>query len=197
LTILQHLSKDEILLPLLENIVLPEREASQDLYLALLRSVVSQQLSVKAAATIFKRFLQLFDNEYPEAAQLLQTADATLRNAGLSSQKAAYLKNIATFYLEKGLDYQTISLQTDEELIAYLTQIKGIGKWTVEMLLMFTLNRPDVFPADDLGIQHAMRRLYQLSESGKSLKKKMLEIAENWQPYRTTACLYLWHWKDN
>ncbi|MBC8111922.1 MAG: DNA-3-methyladenine glycosylase 2 family protein [Verrucomicrobia bacterium] len=197
MTSIQHLSQDEILSPLIENIILPEREASQDLYLALLRSVVSQQLSVKAAATIFKRFLQLFENEYPEATQLLQIDNPTLRNAGLSAQKTAYLKNIATFYVEKGLDYQTISQQTDEELIAYLTEIKGIGKWTVEMLLMFTLNRPDVFPADDLGIQNAMKKLYQLSASGKLLKKKMLEIAEKWQPYRTTACLYLWHWKDN
>lgn len=85
---------------------------------------------------------------------------------------------------------------SDEEIIEFLSQIKGVGKWTVQMLLMFTLGRPDVFPVDDLGIQQAMIRLYQLNETGKDLKKKMQEIAEPWQPFRTVACRYLWRWKD-
>ena len=193
---LDHLRQITHLQPLVEKVQLPEPNSSGDLYYDLLDSIVSQQLSVKVATVIFKRFLKLFDGEYPHAKQLLQLDIETLRSVGLSYQKANYLKNVAAFFETEqleGKDWHTHL--SDEEIIKYLSQIKGVGKWTVEMILMFTLQRPDVFPADDLGIQQGMMRLYGLPND-KTLKKQMHEIAEAWRPYRTTACRLLWRWKD-
>src|SRR5690606_35491475 len=121
--------------------------------LSLLQAIVDQQLSVKAAATIWKRFISLFGDGYPHPEVLLALSPQTLRSVGLSGQKTGYLKNIASFSLEKTLDYRKLRAMDDETLINYLTQIKGVGRWTAEMILMFTLTRPDVFPIDDLGIQ--------------------------------------------
>ena len=120
-----------------------------------------------------------------------------MRGAGLSYQKAGYLKNIALFSKEQTLDYRKLHTKTDEELIEYLTSIKGVGKWTVEMILIFTLNRQDVFPLDDLGIQQAMAKLFNLRKTGKELKKEMLKRSAVWAPYRSLATRHLWNWKDN
>jgi DNA-3-methyladenine glycosylase II len=195
---LEHLSQDPALQSIIEQIEMPEQSPTErDVYWALLESITSQQLSVKAADTIFKRFLALFPDQYPSPELLIVLEIEQMRAVGLSQQKSSYLKNVAQFALDKGLDWQTLQTKTDSEVIDYLTVIKGVGKWTVEMILMFTLHRPDVFPIDDLGIQNAMVKLYNLSSSGKELKKDMLKIAENWSPYRTLACRYLWRWKDS
>ncbi|MCU0445956.1 MAG: DNA-3-methyladenine glycosylase 2 family protein [Microscillaceae bacterium] len=194
---LEHLSQDLILKPVIEQIKLPDyTQTESDVYWALLESITSQQLSVKAADTIFKRFLALFPDNYPSPELVMVLEMEKMRAVGLSQQKSTYLKNVAHFALDKGLDWQTLQTKTDSEVIDYLTVIKGVGKWTVEMILMFTLHRPDVFPIDDLGIQNAMVKLYNLSSTGKELKKEMLKIAENWSPYRTLACRYLWRWRD-
>jgi DNA-3-methyladenine glycosylase II len=166
----------------------------QDVYLALLESIVSQQISVKAADTIFARFRNLFPNQYPDAELLLAKTEEELRSAGLSFQKIGYMRNVATFNLEKGMTYQQLDSLTDDEIVAYLTPIKGVGRWTVEMLLMFVMNRPDVFPVDDLVIRQKMVKAYSVTETGKDLYKKLHEIAENWRPNRTLACRYLWRW---
>lgn len=166
-----------------------------DLYLALLESIVSQQISVKAADSIFARFKLLFTDEYPHPKLLLEKSEEELRTAGLSFQKINYLKNVATFTLEKGMDYEIINQMTDEEIVAYLIPIKGVGRWTVEMLLMFVLERPDVFPVDDLVIRQKMIKAYNVTEEGRPLYKKLHEIAENWRPFRTLACRYLWRWQ--
>jgi DNA-3-methyladenine glycosylase II len=166
----------------------------QDVYLALLESIVSQQISVKAADTIFARFRDLFPNQYPDAELLLAKTEEELRSAGLSFQKIGYMRNVATFNLEKGMTYQQLDSLTDDEIVAYLTPIKGVGRWTVEMLLMFVMNRPDVFPVDDLVIRQKMVKAYSVTETGKDLYKKLHEIAENWRPNRTLACRYLWRW---
>lgn len=193
---LHHLRQISHLQPLVESIPLTEPNTSGDLYYDLLESIVSQQLSVKVATVIFNRFLTLFDGGYPHPKQLLRMEVETLRGVGLSYQKANYLQNVATFFEQEQLDgndwHATL---TDEEVVKYLSQIKGVGKWTVEMILMFTLQRPDVFPVDDLGIQQGMMRLYDLPND-KTLKKRMGEIAEDWRPYRTTACRLIWRWKD-
>ena len=179
-----------------EAIQLPDLQPNEDVYCALLESIVSQQLSVKAADTIFKRFLGLFEKQYPTP-DILQAMDAEiLRGVGLSRQKASYLQAVAEFHLRQGIDYQTLHTKTEDEIITYLTQIKGVGKWTVEMLLIFVLQRPDVLSVDDLGIQQGIKKLYNLTTEGKELKKQMLEIAENWRPNRSLACRYLWRWKD-
>lgn len=174
-----------------------EEVGHKDLFTSLLRSIVGQQLSGKAADTIWGRFIALFPRKKPTADALLQIDIELLRGAGLSYQKAGYLKNIALFSKEQTLDYRKLHMKTDEELITYLTSIKGVGKWTVEMILIFTLNRPDVFPLDDLGIQQAMAKLFKIKKTGKELKKEMLKRSMAWSPYRSLATRHLWNWKDN
>lgn len=172
-------------------------EIGTDIYGALLRAIVFQQLSGKVAEVIYARFLDLFDEQYPEATTLLQMPIETLRTVGLSNQKANYVKNIAAFSLEQDLSFDYINSLSDEDLVRYLTQIKGVGRWTVEMLLMFTLQRPDVFPILDLGIRSAMIRLYEIEETGKAQLQRLHEIATVWKPHRTLACRYLWRWYDS
>ena len=105
---------------------------------------------------------------------------------------------MARFALEEGMDYKKLNKLSNEEVIAYLTQIKGVGRWTVEMLLMFAMAREDVFAIDDLGIQMAMKRLYRLDDADRKLfREKMMKISKKWAPYRTYACVHLWRWKDN
>ncbi len=169
---------------------------SKNLYEALLTSVVSQQLSVKAADTIWSRVVDLFPEGKPHPELLLKVKDDHLRNAGLSYSKAGYLKNIARFSLEQTLEYRKLYRKTNEELIEYLTAIKGVGKWTAEMILMFSLNRPDVFPVDDVGIQQAMKNHYSLKSTGKKLHADMHSVAATWSPYRSLACRHLWRFKD-
>jgi DNA-3-methyladenine glycosylase II len=191
-----YLKKEPNIRRLINSIDLPEHRPSGRIYYDLLESIVSQQLSVKAADTIFKRFLTLFPDGYPHPEMLLACDQDQLRAVGLSNQKAGYLKNVARFSTEFDLENHHWNVLSDQEVIRLLSQIKGVGVWTVEMLLMFTLGRPDVLPVDDLGIQQGMQRLFGLQESGRDLKKKMVELAEPWRPYRTLACRYLWRFKD-
>ncbi|WP_187264086.1 DNA-3-methyladenine glycosylase family protein [Pontibacter beigongshangensis] len=187
--------------PVLAKIIIAGRplpsSRSEDVYVKLLSAIVSQQLGTKVAATIFRRFTALFPDNYPAPAQVLSTPDEVLRSAGLSFQKIGYIRHVAAFAAEGKLAHAAIDAMPDEDLILHLTQIKGVGRWTVEMLLMFALERPDVLPLDDLGIQNAMKRHYALEETGKELKRKMLEIGEAWRPYRTIACKYLWQSLNN
>lgn len=168
---------------------------NRDVYLALLESIVSQQISVKAADSIFGRFRALFPDQYPHPDQLLAQTEEQLRSAGLSFQKINYLRNVAVFALEKGIEYAHLDSLTDDEIVKYLTPIKGVGRWTVEMLLMFVMDRPDVFPVDDLVIRQKMIKAYQVTETGRALYKQLHEIAELWRPHRTVACRYLWRWQ--
>ena len=170
----------------------------EDLYLALLRAIVSQQISTKAAAAIWKRFQALFPPEgYPEPREVLALGEDELRAAGLSRQKAGYLKAIAE-YNERGLlDYDHLTSLSEEAFTLHLTAIKGVGRWTAQMLQMFALNQPDVFAEGDLGVQNAMRKHYGLDETGRALQKRMILIAEPWRPYRSLACKYLWQSLDN
>jgi len=166
--------------------------------LRLMASIMSQQLNTKVARVIFLRFLDLYNGKEPKPKQVLDTADETLRSIGLSNAKVNYVKNVAAFCIEHKITDKKLLGKTNEEIIELLTSIKGVGRWTVEMLLMFTLGREDVFAVDDLGIQQAMVRTFQLDDTDKkALKKQMLEISEKWSPYRTYACLHLWKWKDN
>ncbi|SIT78632.1 DNA-3-methyladenine glycosylase family protein [Pontibacter indicus] len=195
--IIATLAKDPIMAVIIDRGQPLTSSWSEDLYFELLSSIVSQQLSVKAAATIFKRFTELYPDTYPHPHLVLESADEKLRSAGLSFQKIGYVRNVAAFAQGGNLEHAVIDAMEDEALIQHLSQIKGVGRWTVEMLLMFALERPDVMPVDDLGIQNAMKRHYGLEESGKALKARMLEIAENWRPYRTIASKYLWQSLNN
>ena len=191
-----HLSKDKKFLKVLKNQEKASVVARKNVFINLVRSIVGQQLSTKAAATIYSRFLELYHGKAPITEEVIKTPEELLRKAGLSFAKAGYIKNIASYWIEHKLADSAFQKLSDEEIILLLTQIKGVGKWTVEMLLMFSLGREDVFSPDDLGIRKAMCQAYKLDEQSKDLKKQMLIIAEKWRPYRTYACLYLWKWRD-
>ncbi|ARK12648.1 DNA-3-methyladenine glycosylase [Fibrella sp. ES10-3-2-2] len=193
----QIIAETPIIKPAVSFADVPEADR---LYLALLESIVSQQISVKAADAIFRRFRMLFSETadaegYPSPAQLLLKTTDELRAAGLSFQKIKYLQSVAEFALANPLTVAHVANMTDEAVVQYLLPIKGVGRWTVEMLLMFVLDRPDVFPVDDLVIRQKMIRAYGLTETGKPLYRRLQEIAVPWQPYRTLACRYLWRWK--
>jgi len=192
-----HLQQEATIRPLISQIEMPDFSASGRVYFDLLESIVSQQLSVKVADVIFKRFLTLFPDNYPHPEHVVAIEFDQLRGVGLSGQKANYLQNVAHFAIANDFKQIEWASMSDEEIISFLTQIKGVGKWTVQMLLMFTLARPDIFPADDLGIQQAMQRLFKIEEQNpRLLKIRMTELAEPWRPWRTVACRYLWRWKD-
>ena len=164
----------------------------------LMASIISQQLSTKVAAIIFDRFLSLYPAKKPTIQKVLDTSEETLRGIGISYAKIKYIYAVANFCLEHKITDKKLQGLSNEDIIELLTQIKGVGKWTVEMLLMFSLGREDVFAVDDLGIQQAMTKCYNLDPSNKkALKEGMLAIAESWSPYKTYACLHLWRWKDN
>ena len=158
---------------------------------------MSQQLSTKVAKVIRQRFIDLFGGE-PSPQQIIDTPFEKLRAIGLSNAKANYVQNVARFEIEKGMSHKKLSKMNNEEVIGYLTQIKGVGRWTTEMLLMFALCREDLFALDDLGLQQAVIGLYDLKHrKKKTMQAKILKISEQWTPYRTYACMYLWRWKDN
>lgn len=194
---LAHLSKDEFLkkiIALQTPYVLITRK---NIYLHLCSSIMSQQLNVKVAAVIYERFLNLYKNKKPTLKQVIDTPFETLRSIGLSNAKAQYVQNVCAFFLAEKITDAKLQKMSNGELIKYLSQIKGVGQWTVEMILMFTLGREDVFALDDLGIQQSIAKLYKLDATDrKVLKVKMLELSASWSPYRTYACRYLWGWKD-
>jgi len=172
------------------------RNRNDDIYFGLLSAITAQQLSGKAADTIFGRFLDLFPDRYPHPEKILKLTVEQMRSAGLSRQKSEYIRNIARFALEFGISREILDQMADEEVITYLTRIKGVGRWTSEMVLMFGLGRPDVLPIDDLGIQQAMIKLYSFRSKGRALGKRMTVKAEAWRPHRTYVCSCLWRWKD-
>ena len=194
---IEHLSKDKKLLRLLNTVEPYKLTKRKNVCLRLCASIMSQQLSTKVADVIFKRFLELYGSEEPTPEQIIDTPFDKLRAIGLSNAKVSYVQNVARYMIEHNADDKKLSKMTNEEVVAFLTPIKGVGKWTVEMLLMFTLGREDVFAVDDLGIQQAMAKVYKLDLTDKkALREKMLKISAKWSPYRTHACFYLWKYKD-
>jgi DNA-3-methyladenine glycosylase II len=194
--ILKHLARDPKLATIIQKVEIPDVDAHSDIYLNLLDSIVSQQLSVKAAGTIFQRFLDIFDDLNPTPHRILELDVEVLRGCGLSYQKAGYIQNIAAYWIDNQCIKKDWMAVSDEEIIAELTTIKGVGKWTVQMILMFRLDRPDVFPIDDLVIRQGMMKLYGVEAKGKELVTQLTNIAEAWRPYRTMACRYIWRYKD-
>ncbi|WP_207497302.1 DNA-3-methyladenine glycosylase family protein [Aridibaculum aurantiacum] len=193
----QHLRRDKKLAKIIKE-PLPPLRLHKNIPLRLMASIMSQQLSTTVAQVIYRRFLELYGAKEPKPKQVLDTPHETLRSIGLSNAKANYVKNVAAFCLEHKITDKKLLKMDNEAVIELLTQIKGVGRWTVEMLLMFTLGREDVFAPDDLGIQQGIVRLYGLTPAGKKeLKEKMVEIAAKWSPYRTYACLHIWKWKDD
>jgi DNA-3-methyladenine glycosylase II len=161
-----------------------------DAYAALLRSVIAQQLSAKAAGTIHGRVVELFGGDNPSPAELLEMDPAKLRTAGLSGRKVEYLRDLASHVLSGELELDRLGELSDEEVIAEITAVRGFGLWSAQVFLMFFLERPDVLPTGDLGIRKAVQLAYDLPELPEPAKLE--EIAEPWRPNRTLACLYLW-----
>lgn len=193
----EHLSTDKKFAKIIGD-ELHELHLHKNIPLRLMASIMSQQLSTKVAKVIFHRFLDLYEKKEPKPQQVLDTPSETLRGIGLSNVKVSYVKNVAAFCIEHKITDKKLLAMENEDIIALLTQIKGVGKWTVEMLLMFSLGREDIFAVDDLGIMQAMVKIYKIDTSDKKqLKEKMLKISAKWSPYRTYACLHLWGWKDN
>jgi DNA-3-methyladenine glycosylase II len=191
-----HLQRDPVFAPLVQSLRLEPLDTSSDVYFRLLRAIVFQQLSGKAASTIFGRFQFLFPGGYPAPELLLKLTVPDLRLAGLSNQKAQYVQNVATYFLEKDLIRQDWSRLPDEEIQDQLVAIKGVGEWTVQMILIFTLGRKDILPLGDLAIRQSIEQLYQLQGTRRELHHQMLKVAEKWRPYRSVASRYLWTWKD-
>ena len=196
------LSKEALYLkkmdPILGSIIkenLPEIVNERSVYEDLLSSIISQQLSVKAAASIERKFLSLFKGKAPSIKTLLKAKDETLRSAGLSRQKIEYMRSVATHFKANNLHKRDFHNMTDKEILDTLIPIKGVGTWTVEMLLMFTIKHPDVFSIKDLGLINGVCKLYNLKKT-KTLSKRILKLSEKWSPYRTTASRYIWRYKD-
>ncbi len=165
-------------------------QPNTDAFFVLCDSIISQQLSVKASGTILKRFCALFPNDIPTPELVEQTEDEKIRAIGCSQAKARYLKDLAAKFLDGTLKPKQFSRLDDETLIKTLTQVKGIGRWTAEMYLIFSLNRLDVLAVDDLGLRKGMKILYGLSTM--PTPKEMTDIAEAWKPYRSIGSWYLW-----
>jgi DNA-3-methyladenine glycosylase II len=171
------------------------RERPGDAYGALLRSIVGQQLSTKAAATIYGRMLELFGGHAPTPRQLLEADPDAIRAAGLSRPKIAYLRDLAVHVEEGTLELGRLPELPDEEVMAQLVAIKGLGEWTAHMFLMFHLRRPDILPVGDQGIRRAVKVQYRLRKLPDA--KRLEKLARPWRPYRTLACLFLWSSLDN
>jgi len=171
-------------------------DKSRTIYASLVRSIVYQQLTGKVAAIIFGRFLELFPGrKFPEPERVLRMPFERLRGVGLSNQKASYIRNIAQATRDGIVpDSRRANRMSDDDLVEWLTSIKGVGRWTVEMLLIFRLGRPDVLPATDYGVQKGFALAKRLAELPKP--KELLVAGERWAPYRTVAAWYLWRTAD-
>ncbi|MGH7619625.1 MAG: DNA-3-methyladenine glycosylase family protein [Gemmatimonadaceae bacterium] len=164
-------------------------------YDALIRSIVFQQLSGKAASTIHARFRALYPGDTPLPQAVLETSDDSLRSAGLSRQKIGYLRDLSKRVADDSLPLDAIHTMDDDDVIVHLVQVKGIGRWTAQMFLMFRLGRPDVLPELDLGIQNAIRRAYRMRK--RPTPKQVTKVGARWSPHATVACWYLWRSLEN
>ena len=166
-------------------------KTTNDPFQSLIQSIIFQQLAGRAASVIYGRFLDYYSNISPGPEQILSTPDHILKdNVGLSSKKIEYLKDLSARIIDRRLNLVLISEMTDEEIVSQLMQVKGIGRWTAEMFLIFCLGRKDIFPVGDLGVRKAIQRLYSLPELPSP--STMLDIAQSWKPYRSIATWYLW-----
>jgi len=189
------LVKDKNLAPVIKKLSLDILSGTNDVYNYLIRVIIFQQLSGKAANTIYHRFLDIFSDKYPDKDILLSVDHDILRSVGLSNQKAKYVKNIAQWFKENDPgDWNNLR---EKEVKDLLLPIKGVGPWTIDMLLMFGLCHPDIIPLNDLGITTSIMQLYGLEKEDNNLNKKIEKISSKWKPYRTIACLYLWRYLDD
>ena len=193
---LDFLKKDKYMNVLIKKFGRPDFNQWQDYFQSLLRSIVFQQLSGKAAQTIYERLVSLIpktSNLCPN--EVLKLNKDEMRKAGLSFQKINYVRNLADYFENNSLQKNNVEKMTEEEISKELIQIKGIGQWTVDMFLMFTLNREDIIPYGDLGIQKGIMKI--LNKKNLPSKKEMENCSKKWRPFRTIACWYLWRMTDD
>jgi len=190
----RHLEADPVLRDIMAAVGPCKLKPRRDHFVVLCKSIYSQQISTTVAAVLFGRFRERFANKRPTPAgvvKLLTTgSEAELKPCGLSRQKKIYLLDLAQHFLDGRIPTRRLSRMSDEEIIESLTAVKGIGRWTAEMFLMFVMNRPDVLPVDDLGLQTAVMQAYKLSARPK--KAELTALGEKWRPYRSVATWYLW-----
>ncbi len=189
-----HLSEhDATLAPIIIRSKLPTLKPHRNYYWELVDSIISQQLSVKAAASIERRFQELFGSEFPEPSAILERSVEELRTVGLSRPKAAYIHDLAQHIIDGKLKFDRIDSQSNEEIIAELTDVKGIGEWTAHMFLIFCVGRLDVLPTGDLGIRNGIRKLYGFKDV--PTPQEIIDLAEknHWHPYESAASWYVWH----
>ena len=193
---LDFLKKDKNMKVLIKKFGRPDFNQGQDYFQSLLRSIVFQQLSGKAAQTIYERLVSLIpktSNLCPN--EVLKLNKNEMRKAGLSFQKINYVRNLADYFENNSFQKNNVEKMTDEEISKELIQIKGIGQWTVDMFLMFTLNRADILPYKDLGIQKGIMKIFKMKILPS--KMEMENCSKKWRPYRTIACWYLWRIADD
>jgi DNA-3-methyladenine glycosylase II len=192
---LVHLSSDPVMEKLINRFdPLEFRPHQQDLFAEITDSIISQQLSGKVAKVIYSRFEALFPGKKVNPEFALRIDDGEIRAVGASWAKVKYIKDLAKKTLDGTLKLHLLENMQDEEIIEHLVQVKGIGPWTAQMILMFSLDRPDILPLNDLGIQKAFEKLYKVKMGNQN---KMIRIADKWKPHRTIACRYLWKSLDN
>jgi len=190
------LAKHKEFAPLIKKHGPPQLRRGKNIFQALCRSIISQQVSGKAAVSIFAKFTALFpDKKFPEPQDVLDTPFEVLRSAGLSGQKATYITDLAQKFSDGTIDVKKITKMSSDELVEYLAQVKGVGVWTVHMLLIFTLGRPDVLPTGDLGIRKGFQIVYGIKTlpSPKAIER----FAKPWREYASAASWYLWRAADN
>jgi len=193
-----HLSKnDSVLAPIIKSAGLPTFKPHENYYWALVDSIISQQLSVKAAASIEKRFQQLFDSDAPEPSAILEKTEEELRAVGLSRPKIKYIKDLAQHILDGKLKFDKFDSLSNEEIIDELVAVKGIGEWTAHMFLIFAMGRLDILPVGDLGIKNGIRALYGFQDAPTPEQMQQIADANNWHPYESVAAWYVWHSLDN
>jgi DNA-3-methyladenine glycosylase II len=191
----KHLRKDERMREVIKRQTLNPFKRPKDPFASLARSIIYQQISGKAASSILARFLALYPGKKPVPERTLKLTDAQLRAAGLSTQKIVYIRDLAKRFLDGTIEPKKFPKMTDEEIREHLIAVKGIGRWTADMFLMFTLYRPDVLPTGDLGIQKGFQRVFGMRSLPDA--KKMEKLAKGWAPHRTVASLYLWSVADD
>ncbi len=186
---IKFLKKDPKLANIIESVGTYKISLIENPYESLVEAIITQQLSGKAAKSISSRFRSLY-KKYPKPSDVLKTPDSKLQKAGLSKMKISYIKDLSNRIEAKELRLKALHEMSDDQVVAELTKVKGIGRWTAEMFLIFSLGREDVLPVGDLGLKKGIQRLYSLKEIPE--EKQIEELAERWRPYRTVATWYLW-----
>lgn len=193
-----HLVKnDPALAPIIKLVGLCTIRPHSNYYQELVESIISQQLSVKAAATILQRFVGLFGDTFPSPEQILEKSVDELRTAGLSRAKATYIRDLAQHVVDGKVKFDHLDTLSNEEIIVELTDVKGIGEWTVHMFLMFAMGRLDVLAHGDLGVRSGVQKLYDLKQLPSPAEVQEISMRNKWAPYQTVACWYVWKSLDN